>query len=236
MQYQGHKLRHEWKYYINYDTYYVLRERLSHVIDRDENMPSEDGYRISSIYFDDMYESALDEKIAGTEFRKKFRIRSYEYDPGLIRLECKSKFDQFIAKESVRLTPDEYYRILNGDYDFLLERGESVCRQLYGYHKINLLCPKVTVEYQREAYIYPLGNVRITFDKELSAATDVLDMFSGQYHTTRVLPDNLMILEVKYDDYLPDYILKLLQGATADLCAISKYVICREKQRSVKML
>lgn len=236
MQYEGHKLRHEWKYYINYDTYYVLRERLRNVIYIDENMPSEEGYLISSIYFDDVYESAMDEKVAGTRFRKKFRIRSYQYDKSLIRLECKSKYDEFISKESAKLTETEYYDILNGEYDFLADRKETVCRELFGYHKANLLCPKVTVEYQREAYIYPLGNVRITFDKDLSAAADILDMFSPDYHTTRILADNLMILEVKYDDYIPDYILKLLQGATADQCAISKYVMCREKQRSVKML
>ena len=236
MQYEGHKLRHEWKYYINYDTYYVLRDRLRQIIGPDENMHDENGYLISSIYFDDMYGTAMEEKTAGTRFRKKFRIRSYEYDPGLIRLECKSKFDEFISKESAKLTQEEYYKILNGDYGFLISRPEKVCQELFMYHQTKFLKPQVTVEYRREAYVYPLGNVRITFDKDISAGTDTLDMFSEYYHTTKILDDDLMVLEVKYDDYLPAHIAKLLQIGMADQCAISKYVMCREKQRMVKWL
>ncbi len=236
MQYEGHTLRHELKYYINYDVYHTLRKRLQAVLQMDENMPNEDGYLISSIYFDDMHHSAMEEKIAGTRFRKKFRIRSYELDNSLIRLECKSKFNEYISKIGAKLSLEEYNQIMNGNFDDLIFRKEQVCKELFCYNRTKLLKPKVVVEYRREAFVSPLGNVRITFDKEISASSGTLDMFSPNYHTTKILPDDIMVLEVKYDDYIPSYILSILQTAMTDRCAISKYVMCREEKRRVKFL
>lgn len=236
MQYEGHTLRHEYKYYINYDVYYVLRDRLKKVIQMDENMPDENGYLISSIYFDDIHHSAVEEKIAGTRFRKKFRIRSYELNSGLIRLECKSKYNEYISKIGAKLSLEEYTSIMQGDYACLMGRKEQVCQELFGYNREKLLKPSVVVEYRREAFVSPFGNVRITFDKDISASTDTLDMFSKDYHTKKVLQDDIMVLEVKYDDYLPVHIRSILQTACTDRCAISKYVMCREEKRRVKFL
>ena len=234
MQYEGKRLRHELKYYINEDVYYVLRERMKHVIGRDPNMPDEKGYLISSIYFDDMYHSAMEEKMAGTRFRKKYRIRSYGRDSHLIRLECKSKYNEYIAKTSARLSLEEYERVLSGEYDMLIARPEPVCRELFCYHRMKRMKPVVAVEYLREAYVSPLGNVRITFDKDISSSVGTLDLFSAAFATTKVLPDDLMVLEVKYDDYLPESVRSILQTAKADKCAISKYVMCRDEKRRLR--
>ena len=236
MKYEGHTLRHELKYYINYNVYHVLRERLQKVVSMDENMPDEEGYLISSIYFDDIYHSAMEEKIAGTRFRKKFRIRSYGLNDSLIRLECKSKFNEYISKTSARLSREEYDKILQGDYSFLIERKERVCQELYCYNKTKLLKPVVVVEYMREAYVYQLGNVRITFDKDIASSVTNIDMFSDTYATTKVLPNDRMVLEIKYDDFIPSHILQILQTAMTERCAISKYVMCREKKRMVQLL
>jgi len=235
MQYEGKKLRHELKYYINYDTYYILRERLKQVMEKDPNMKSDDGYLVTSVYLDDMYHSAIEEKIAGIKFRKKFRMRSYERDYQLIRLECKSKCSEYISKTSAIISSDEYRKILAGDFDFLLKRSEDVCKELFGYARLKQMKPVVVVEYQREAYISSLGNVRITFDKDISASK-VLDVFSEEYYTQKVLPEDIMVLEVKYDDYLPVHIHSMLQGICAQQCAISKYVMCREEKRRVNFV
>ena len=96
--------------------------------------------------------------------------------------------------------------------------------------------PVVVVEYKREAYVHPFGNVRITFDKDISASTRTLDMFSDSYVTQKVLPEGVMVLEVKYDDYLPAHIKSMLQGIEVNACAISKYVMCREEKRRVNFV
>ena len=236
MQYEGHRLRHEYKYYINDEVYHVLRRRLSMVMERDEHMIDDRGYLVSSIYFDDWYHSAMNEKIAGTRFRKKFRIRCYELSDRWIRLECKSKFHEYISKEGAKLSREEYDKLMQGSYGFLLGRREAVCRELYGYHNTKGLKPVVVVEYRREAYVSPLGNVRITFDKDISSSTQTLDFFGEQYVTKKVLPNHMVVLEVKYDDYLPAHIQSILQEACTDRCAISKYVMCREENRRVKFV
>ena len=156
----------------------------------------------------------------------------------LYKATIQSKIENQAISENPKLLTcyPENMNILNGDMEFLLYRKERVCQELYGYYLTKRLRPSVVVEYRREAYIYPYGNVRITFDKNISASTRDLDMFSPKYHTAEVLDDDIMVMEVKYDDYIPMHILNLLQIAIADRCAISKYVMCREKQKVVKGL
>lgn len=234
MIHEGHKLRHEYKYYINNGTCHILRLRLRDFMQPDGNMHKERGYLVSSLYFDDMYAAAMDEKLAGTRFRKKFRIRVYERDASVIKLECKMKFDSFIAKESALLSVEEYYSILNGEYGFLLKRDENVCRELYMQHNISRLMPVAVVEYLREAYVLRYGNVRLTFDKNIAASFDATDLLGESCPVTEILPEGVLVLEVKYDDYLPEYIRQLLQIGEAEKCAISKYVMCREKNRIIR--
>lgn len=234
MQYEGHKLRHELKYYISQSVYYTLREHFRYFMQKDENTVNEEGYLISSLYFDDVYQSALEDKISGTRFRKKYRIRIYDRKDTVINLECKIKFDSFISKESARLTRAEYDKILQNDYDFLIERPEIICHEVYALNKMKLLRPVTVVEYMREAYVAEFGNVRITFDKNISTSVFGIDMFGDELTLSEIFPPDVMVLEVKYDDYIPKYILDLLQTDQTQKCAISKYVMCRNKNLRVK--
>ncbi|TAH67865.1 MAG: polyphosphate polymerase domain-containing protein [Anaerolineaceae bacterium] len=236
MEYKGYKLRHEHKFYINAFVYHELRERFRHVLQADSHMKDQEGYLISSLYFDDMYHSALEDKINGAPFREKYRIRLYNHDDAFIKLECKIKFNEYISKQAVPISRDEYDRILNGEYEYLISRPEEVCRKLYGYQKTRLLKPVTVVEYMREAYVHPLGNVRITFDKNLSASYGNLDVFHLDYETIQVPMEEMMIMEVKYDNYIPDYIWKIIQTEPMAKCAISKYVLCRDINRKVRIL
>lgn len=244
MEYEGQKLRHELKYYINTVSYEEIRNRLRYVLDFDTggnshtvdlNEPNP-GYTITSLYFDDMYNSAMDEKINGTRFRKKYRIRIYNHNEDVIKLECKMKYDSYTAKESSNITRNEYNNILEGNYDVLANRTDRVSRELYAYHKLKLLHPVLAVEYLREAYIGKEGNVRITFDKNIAASIGTLDMFSSDFITTDVLPMDLMVLEVKFDDFIPAHLVSMLQSSMTQKCAVSKYIMCRQQNRKVRML
>lgn len=234
MEYLGDRLRHEMKYYINKSVYHTLRRRLRTVITPDPHMRDEDGYLISSLYFDDIYRSALYEKQSGIRFRKKYRIRSYNSEDTIIHLECKKKYDSYIAKTSASLSRSEYDRLVAGEYDFLARRDERVCRELFAYHHSRLLKPVVTVEYLREAYILPQGNVRITFDKDIRASIGEHDIFSPNYITRKVLSDDIIVLEVKFDEFIPMHVLQILKTGMTEKCAISKYVMCREEKRRIQ--
>lgn len=235
MQYQGHTLRHEMKYYINKSVYHTLRNRLKTVILTDSNMKREEGYLVSSLYFDDMYQSAFEYKQSGIRFRKKFRIRCYNLEDNYIRLECKKKYDEFISKTSAALTRAEYDCILSGNYEFLGHRKEQVCKELLAYNKTRLMKPRVAVEYMREAYVLPTGNVRITFDKDISSSIGNYNMFAKDYITRKVLKEEIMVMEIKFDDFLPTHVMSILKTAMTDKCAISKYVMCREEKRRIQL-
>lgn len=233
MQYLGHRLRHEIKYYINDSVYHTVRSRLRTVAGADPNMKAEDGYLISSLYFDDVYHSAMNEKQAGICFRKKYRLRCYNREDIRINLECKRKYGEYISKDSMAVSRSEYDAMLAGDYDVLLAHSDIVGREVYALHHARLLKPVVAVEYLREAYVLAQGNVRITFDKEISASVGDYDMFSPYYEVRKVLEPGIMVLEVKFDDYLPDMIFQILKTAMANKCSISKYVMCREEKRRI---
>ena len=233
MEYLGHRLRHEIKYYINENVYHTLRGRLNLVTEADSYMKNEDGYLISSLYLDDIYHSALTEKEAGIRFRKKYRIRCYNREDTPVKLECKRKYGEYIAKETMKLSRIEYDSILAGSYEFLLSRPESLGREVYALHQTRLLKPTAVVEYLREAYVSKLGNVRITFDKDISVSVNEYDMFSENFEVVRALEPGVMVLEVKFDDFLPDMIYRILQTAMTDKCAVSKYVMCRNEKRRI---
>ena len=233
MKVKNQTLRHEFKYYITEKTYQILRQRIMVLAHRDENSRREEGYVISSLYFDDYRNSALYDKQDGDRFRKKFRIRVYEHESKLIKLESKAKLDSWTAKESTTLTLDEYRKILDEDYEFLILKEDPLCKELYTLIRTKLLRPKVIVEYEREAYVVNEGNVRLTFDKSLRSSIIGFDIFDPDVVYSAALPQELLVFEVKYDDYIPKHIKALINGQAMQRYAVSKYVICKKRRERV---
>ena len=65
--------RHEWKHELSFQDYLILRQRLRAVMEPDPH--AVDGrYFIRSLYFDNLDDKALREKIDGVNRREKFRI------------------------------------------------------------------------------------------------------------------------------------------------------------------
>ncbi len=230
MQYNGMMFRHELKYYISYPEYYKLISRLNVAMEHDLGSGvSEKGYFIRSLYFDDMYQSSYMQKEAGDYERSKYRIRIYNLSQNTndIKLEKKTKVDQYISKRSANISKEQFYNILSGDGLFLLNMDKPVARDFYIAMRTRLLQPAVIVDYYRDAYICREGNVRITFDKELRAAVDTFDIFDPDAITVDAMERNRLVMEVKYDDFLPSKIRTLIQPAASEHMAISKYVLCR---------
>lgn len=225
---KGLSYRHEIKYYINYRDYTVLSNALRAVMTLDQNAGDDRMYHIRSLYFDDMYESALYQKVNGTDDRYKFRIRIYNYSKKTIKFEKKIKKGQFIAKRSILISCSEYDQIISGDIDFLLDRKEALAREIYLEMKNNRLRPRVLIDYHREAYVAPFEDVRITFDKDLRGGLSLTDIFNPNTPTMPMFEKGMMVMEVKFNRYLPEYIKGVLQNINAaNKSAISKYVICR---------
>ncbi|MCM1334960.1 MAG: polyphosphate polymerase domain-containing protein [Bacteroides sp.] len=223
--------RHELKYRISRGSYEILRGRLKAVMRPDEH--ARDGrYRVTSLYFDDVYRSAYRDKLSGVLNRKKFRVRTYGLDPSTIRLEEKRKDGDVGYKKTALLTPEEYRLLLKGETAFLTaERFAGTAGEdfLWSSAAVRLL-PSVVVDYVREPYTCTAGNVRITFDLALSAGGS-LDLFDPAARYIPAFPDGEVILEVKYDRFLPSYIEEVLSGVPLLSESISKFILCSDCAR-----
>ncbi len=221
------QFRHELKYYINPQGYHTLRNRFKVMLKPDENANPDGNYHIRSLYFDDRDDSALTTKIAGVEEREKFRVRIYNKEDKVIRLERKFKKDSYILKHSCELSRREFDMLLEKDVSFLINKRALPCGAVY-YNTMNKgLHPVKVVDYVREAYVFPVEDVRITFDKDLRMGT-TFDIFDRDMLTVPMLDKGQVIMEVKFNEFLPAFIRDMFMGVESTPSAVSKYAICRK--------
>ncbi|MEQ8159428.1 MAG: polyphosphate polymerase domain-containing protein [Mesotoga sp.] len=221
------KGRHELKYYISCFDYISLKSKIRHIMEVDRNGNGNGDYKIISLYFDDIYNSAYCEKISGTDNRTKYRIRIYNFSDSVIKLEKKTRKGDLTQKVSRVISRDEYEEIMKGRVSFLLEERPHEFIDFYEGIKNRTLKPKVLVRYNREAYCLRAANLRITFDGNLSTGNNNLDLFDRNGSFTRSMSD-LMILEIKYDGFFPSHIKSIVQSEGRFRSSASKYVIGRK--------
>jgi hypothetical protein len=224
-------LRHELKYQINMLQYQVLQKKLSAILEPDPNMKSNNKYSIRNLYFDDFRDTALCEKQAGVPYRKKYRIRIYNHSDAFIKFERKSKIGQYIFKESTKITRGEADRIILKDFNFLAKSEEQLLRDFYLETRCNLIRPVAILEYDREAYIHPIGNVRITFDTGLRTEIGATSFFDSNICTMSILDQTDIIMEIKYDEVLPQYICGVFPNTIRPKLALGKFAFCRTQQK-----
>ena len=219
------KFRHEIKHKISLSDYFVLRQRLSAVAKCDIH-GTNGKYQIRSLYFDDMHDTALMEKISGVNKREKFRLRYYNGDISYIRLEKKCKENGLCSKEAAILTIQETRKILEGDIEWLIESDRPLLRELYLKMVTKGLRPKTIVDYPRDAFVFPAGNVRVTLDYDMKTGLGGIDFLNPDCVMVPVR-ENPMILEVKWDEFLPSVIRDIVQLEGRSDTAYSKYAASR---------
>lgn len=207
----------------------MLSSLLRATLKPDPNGDENNEYHIRSLYFDTLYDTALHDKINGVSNRDKYRIRIYNRSDRVVRMECKSKYDAYIAKRSQAISRDLADQLIARDPTGLEHTTSGLLRDVYREMRLHLLRPVVIVDYVREAYLHPAEDVRITFDKQLRTGLYATDMFNPDVPTLPVFPHDEMILEVKFNRVLPSYISNILSSAAgwATRSAISKYCYCR---------
>ena len=217
--------RHEFKFYINHMDMAQLRSGLSHMARLDEHAGENNSYRVRSLYFDNFDDKALMEKLSGLDEREKFRIRMYNNDLSFIRLEKKSRKKGKYYKDNAVISAKECMELINGKRAVLKTNGSSLTYELYNKMITQLLRPKNIVEYIREAYTFPMGNVRITLDHDMRTITNIKAFLESEPKSIPIT--GIIILEVKYDDFMPDIVSRMitLQGRQAS--SFSKYSASR---------
>ena len=238
MRYKTHGLRHELKYSISYAQYLELRSRALCFMRHDEH--GNDGkYFIRSLYLDDIYMADFNQKNAGQSRRRKYRIRIYDCKDDVIKFEIKDKFDSYISKKSSLITREQCDSIIKGDFGFVSDMilhdratAESEKNRALRMGCIDCACkilrPQVVVDYDREVFVCDEGNVRMTFDMNLRAGQGTGSIFDSHLPTVPAYENGKMILEVKYDDYLPGFVRRILRSKKLSLwqSAESKYSLC----------
>ncbi|MDO4793736.1 MAG: polyphosphate polymerase domain-containing protein [Filifactor alocis] len=217
--------RHEWKYVLNTGDLMMLRQRLESIMENDPH--AIDGrYQIRSLYFDNLDDKALREKINGVNMREKFRIRLYNYDISVIRLEKKSKRNGLGTKYSANLSVEEVQKIMDGDLDWMLGSDRPLVQELYCKMRYQGIIPKTVVDYTREPFIFRPGNVRVTLDYDLRTGLDCADFLDPEAITIPA-GDAPILLEVKWDEFLPSIIRGAVSVSNRRVDSFSKYAQCR---------
>lgn len=217
--------RHEYKFSLSIGEYLSLRSRLRTVLPHDSHAGPSGEYLIRSVYFDNADDKALREKLDGTDRREKFRVRWYNGDTSYIALEKKSKRRGLCSKTGCLLTREELSRIFQGDTTWMKESGRETAMELAAKMELQGLRPRTVVDYRREPFVFPPGNVRVTLDRDIRGAGFFPDLLEQDLCT---LPAGRnVLLEVKYDQFLPDLIRDLVQLDSRNSGAFSKYAACR---------
>ena len=219
------QFRHELKHEISMSDMIAIRQRMRAIAKSDPH--AIDGkYFIRSLYFDTPEDRALIEKQSGISQRQKFRIRYYNYDTSVINLEKKLKSGGLGCKISAGLDVKQAEKIVNGDTSWMMDSDNELIRELYSLMVSDRLGPKTIVDYTREPFIYGPGNVRVTLDYNIRTGLHLTDFLNTECVTVSA-SFGTCIMEVKWDDYLPDIIRDAVRLPYSRTCSFSKYEACR---------
>lgn len=221
------RYRHEYKYLIDARQESILLLKTAGVALHDPHVGKDGSYLIHSVYFDDLFDSCLQESIGGKNPRAKYRIRYYNHDTDLIMFEKKFKMGNMTLKKSCRISREECEILLRGEIPELSTDLSEDKVEIFSEVMIRGLVPKVIVTYERIPYVYSGGNVRITFDRKISSSNETARFLTGDYMTRPILPIGQTVLEVKWDEVLPRHIKEVMTLENLQWTAFSKYYTCR---------
>ena len=221
------KGRQELKHALNQMDCYLLRNKMKHFMESDPNTNDDGKYVIRSVYFDNIDNKVYTEKKEGFYKRDKYRFRMYNMNTEYINLEKKSKRNNVTFKEKCTVNASEYEKIRFGDIEWMEQDSRPLVQELYVQMKLMLLKPITIVDYEREVFIYPHGNVRVTFDSHIRTSNRSIDFLNPDIHMVPALDPNIVILEVKYDEFIPDFIKSILQVSDRRKDTYSKYYLSR---------
>lgn len=224
------RYRHEYKYPLSHGQILLEDAKISAIAGIDAHAKDAGFYNIRSLYFDDYDNSCYMDNENGTDNREKYRIRIYNCSAEIIKLEVKQKYRGKTYKQSCRISLKQCRKLMQGEVPEEIEEGQLVLRKLAYLMETKLMQPKVIVDYDRVPYVYRQedANVRVTFDKNIKAISDVNAFFEPDAGGRGILPLGQALMEVKFDDFLPDEVYTLLQLKGLQASTFSKYYLCRK--------
>lgn len=219
------KYRHEYKYMIDDMQRRILMIKAEGLLKKDPNVGEENSYLIRSLYLDDLNNSCYYENENGTDPRAKYRIRYYNEDMSCIKLEKKIKQHGMTLKHTCSVSKKQCDFFLLGKIpQYENEKQKLFFEEIYERG----LLPKVIVTYERVPYIYSAGNVRITFDMNITASNEISRFLENDYKQRPILPCGKSVLEIKWDEIFPIHIKECMALDSLQWGTFSKYYLCRK--------
>ena len=220
--------RHEYKYQCTLQKLLCIRNQIEPILYQDSNVGDDGTYTIRSLYFDDYNNRCFYENVNGTDPREKFRIRIYNGDTSFIKLELKRKERGKTKKLSCHLSEELCRMAIDGELLPIEAVDSAVYRKFCMQQSTRLLQPKVIVEYDRVPFVYPDGNVRVTLDLQIRSSDRIESFLDKEIASRAIMPTNRHLLEVKFDEYIPDFIYQAVQAQNLQQTTFSKYYLCRK--------
>lgn len=215
--------RYEEKHLINLRQYEIIKKRVEKIFNVDKYANKDNEYLIRSIYFDDYIKKSVRDNIQGLKERYKYRLRFYNLNLDVIKLEKKVKDNEQGYKRSIRISKEEYFELISGKYNLFNKRSEPLAKELVLSMKTRVLKPLITIEYIREPFVLPFNDIRVTFDKNITYSTK--EFYNEKpFKNTPVLEE--IVLEIKYNHFFPYFLRKIFHIDSIQKMSISKYLIC----------
>ncbi len=224
----GKNYRHEYKYRIDPPLAAVLEMRAAALLTPDVHAGRDGGYLVRSLYFDDCNDSCFWENSGGYDGRAKYRIRCYNGDVGSIRLEKKSKRNGMSCKESEFISEELCRELMTGRIPGVSADMPEMLKKLLTELRLRCMSPRIIVTYERRPYVCGMGNVRVTFDRNIASSGDVRRFLKGEFSARPILPMGESLMEVKWDSVMPEYVKAQLELDRLQWISFSKYYLCRK--------
>lgn len=226
----GTRYRHEYKYPLSLGQVLIEDAKINPIAEIDAHAGQDGYYNIRSLYFDDYDNSCYMDNENGTDNREKYRIRIYNCSTDIIKLELKQKYHGMTSKKACSISLQQCETLMHGEVPEDIGKHQEVLHKLAYLMKTKLMTPKVIVDYDRVPYVYRQedANVRVTFDKNIKSIRDVEAFFDFNAGGRGILPVGHALMEVKFDNFLPDEIYSLLQLNGLQASTFSKYYLCRK--------
>lgn len=215
--------RYEEKYLLSPAQAAVLESLLDGVLPRDRYSAA-GAYFIRSLYFDTPGNADYQDKLLGVSERKKLRLRLYDLQAARLKLEIKAKQARTSHKQSVLLDRDTARALIAGDAAPLLAGGPA-SRAAYALLQGESRIPAALIDYERTAWVFPVGRTRITLDRHVRAAKST-SLFAADVPMVEVLAPKT-VLEIKYDQPLPGWLGRMLSSVPGTPLSVSKYALAR---------
>ncbi len=219
--------RHELKYFISFSNQRILGDILANTLVLDPNAGPDTDYWIRSLYFDTIENEDFYDKEIGIPNRKKIRLRIYNVNQKKVKLEIKNKYSQYMLKETASMSREDAEQLIEGNKEVLLKTGNPTLNRVYYLMSQSFYRPAILVDYEREAYIGPIQDIRITFDKNIRVNNFDFDIFNEHINMQPIFDEPTMVVEVKFNHFMPTWLTDILGTFHSERYAISKYCLGR---------